>query len=78
MLSGRGFFHRHGRELFIGLIEIAVAPVGDAEAEARIQRQILRRGVVKTAPVRGGEPTPAPDREVALAGATERVRADRM
>ena len=60
LLSGRGFFHRHGRDLFIGLISLAVAPSGDAETEAKILRQILRRGTVAPVRERRGEASAAP------------------
>jgi glycosyltransferase involved in cell wall biosynthesis len=43
LVSGRGFFHRHGRELYVGILGIAVAEAGDREAQSRLLEQIVRR-----------------------------------
>jgi glycosyltransferase involved in cell wall biosynthesis len=43
--SGKGFFHRHGRELYIGILGIAVAPAYDATARFELLARIVRGGV---------------------------------
>jgi glycosyltransferase involved in cell wall biosynthesis len=45
LLSGKGFFHRHGRELYIGILGIAVAPAHDAAARFELLARIVRGGV---------------------------------
>jgi glycosyltransferase involved in cell wall biosynthesis len=45
LLSGKGFFHRHGRELYIGILGIAVAPANDAAARFELLERIVRGGV---------------------------------
>jgi hypothetical protein len=42
LLSGKGFFHRHGRELYIGILGIAVAPADDAGAQFELLGRIVR------------------------------------
>ena len=44
LVSGRGFFHRHGRELYVGILGIAVVPDGDEESRDRLMGQIVRKG----------------------------------
>ena len=45
LVSGRGFFHRHGRELYIGLLGIAVAAKTDLKSQDAIRSQIIRECV---------------------------------
>ena len=44
LVSGRGFHHRHGRELYVGVISIAVAPVYDHAARFKLLEQIVPGG----------------------------------
>jgi glycosyltransferase involved in cell wall biosynthesis len=41
LISGRGFFHRHGRELYVGILGIAVAPAGNAATWTKLIGQII-------------------------------------
>ena len=43
LTSGKGFFHRHGRELYIGILALAIVADGDAAAEDRLYEQIVYR-----------------------------------
>jgi hypothetical protein len=43
--SGKGFFHRHGRELYVGILGIAVAPANDTAARFELLATIVRGGV---------------------------------
>ena len=45
LLSGKGFYHRQGRELYIGILGIAVAPANDAAARFKLLARIVRGGV---------------------------------
>jgi hypothetical protein len=45
LVSGKGFFHRHGREAYIGILGIAVAPANDEAARFELLGQIVRCGV---------------------------------
>jgi glycosyltransferase involved in cell wall biosynthesis len=45
LLSGKGFVHRHGRELYVGILGIAVAPANDAAARFKLLARIVRGGV---------------------------------
>ncbi len=53
LLSGKGFFHRHGRQLYIGLLGIAVAPADDAAARLELLSRIVRGGVPSRLEVTG-------------------------
>lgn len=44
LVSGRGFHHRHGRELYVGVVSIAVAPVHDHAARYKLLEQIVPGG----------------------------------
>jgi glycosyltransferase involved in cell wall biosynthesis len=43
LTSGKGFFHLHGRELYVGILAMAVVPAGDPVAEKRLLEQIVFR-----------------------------------
>jgi hypothetical protein len=45
LLSGKGFFHRQGRELYVGILGIAVAPANDVAARFELLARIVRGGV---------------------------------
>jgi hypothetical protein len=45
IISGKGFFHRFGRELFVGILGIAVVAADDAEGKSRLLESIVRWGV---------------------------------
>jgi hypothetical protein len=45
LLSGKGFFHRQGRELYVGILGIAVAPANDVAARFELLSRIVRGGV---------------------------------
>jgi hypothetical protein len=65
LLSGKGFFHRHGRELYIGILGIAVAPANDAAARFELLARIVRGGV-----------PPQPEITKYLEGASEALQAN--
>lgn len=45
LLSGKGFFHRNGQELYVGILGIAIAASDDAEARTKLLGQIVHEGV---------------------------------
>jgi Glycosyl transferases group 1 len=45
LLSGKGFFHRHGRELYVGILGIAVVPADDAAARFELLARMVRGGI---------------------------------
>jgi glycosyltransferase involved in cell wall biosynthesis len=45
LISGKGFFHRHNRELYVGILGIAVVPAEDPVARLELLARIVRGGV---------------------------------
>jgi hypothetical protein len=45
IVSGHGFYHRHGRELYAGVMAVAVAPTHDAALRFQVLERIVPGGV---------------------------------
>jgi len=45
IISGKGFLHHHGRELYVGILSIAVVPTNDFAARLRVVDKIVPGGL---------------------------------